>query len=408
MVIVAVAALACTIAALVLGLFHRSASNVLTEVFAPVRDGLANAVTAIDRTSGRLGARAEIELRGLGLRRFTGAHLAGAILFTAIFAAVAPLEYVQFTMMASALGLGEAAIPKPLEWLDPTLLTGASALLVAVASGLVVRELLSRKGRLLPIERMTRAERWLSGELAVACLCGVSWVVYTGGPFRAEALLSVTPAVAETSGDTLLSESLSFAGDGAATATTQPVPAALSHADEPSPVERRAALATLTILPLCLAVVALESFHFGPELVVATAPAGVLKAGQGSLFAIARLLQTARWLVLLLWGVLISAQEWLARIGITFLRGAIARARDRVARASRPGVRDRRRARAVRAGSAWSLDVELPDAPVGNVRRLQDAGGASPTVAAPTPEVPEVDTETEATPPGRGWDPFGR
>lgn len=357
---------------LLLGLYHRSVTRVVAEVYAPLRDGLGSTATALGSARGRISQslRAKLEAVGLTREAWSPAHIAGAILNTLLFAVYIVCDYVTLMMTLEALGLTDRHKIPFEEHLG--ILLGLAVIIPAVHSVWIIMEMLDRTD-LVPARRLSGTTRGIFATLSAIMLALALTILVSGGLFRGSAVSDSDVAAPSTS-PSLYATPTSAAGASAALETLQAQERELPE-DAISAWERRSKMVLMVGMPVMLLLGSIVAFAFGPAYLLLLLPFGFwIGAIVATAIAQASVLGL-RWLLLIVLGVLLMILAGLSRIGITISRPFVngCRALHRRAESERRG-RPSIWLSLLSALTAWALDVETPE----------DGIGARDTIDPPT------------------------
>jgi len=437
---------AITIAILVVvlsGFFHRAVRQVFAELFVPARDRLAAArenwfrhATAADQR--RRHYMEQLEFAG---SNWKASYLAGAALFTAAFPVEVSIEWLVVALtLAPLLGI---ELPRLAKRLDPAVAMQASVILPVILGLWVLYELLGERGHLIPVRRLRPWQRRitiLSAALVVMLSLAVAFVLAV---YRSAALADDGTGI----GVGTVVGALPAADEVVRLdqPPEAPVPPEVQGAQPASAWENRARTFTMPALAISLLLSAELAWKFGPALLLELAPAGVL-AGVATF---CRLLGLAcgffAFVIIWLAGALLAVIMLVQRVGIAATRPVVTAFRSlhrwassaEAAATAPPAPQSMPESLAARSQrlaaacaivlSSWSLDLEVPQEPIGEATTLdppsrsnepapgppaaQEAAGATPDPgpAGPAPHPQTFQFEIEpagATRPSRGWNPF--
>lgn len=362
--------------AVLLGLFHRSVMQVVTESLAPLRRGIDALAAAASRTRDRISSAMTSTLMSLELggENWKPSYLVGPLVITGFLAIFALCEYEMIVLTLAALGEWWKV---PSTMLDMTSLLAFALITNAFFSLWMVGELRGR-AFLVPAHQLGAAERLLLTRLsATAAVLSFALIPALAG-FRADSMLADAAGGQATSSSLASIDPLdSSAGDPMAL---------LSPVDGPAPREVRpmeagATVALMVGAPVALSLSGAVAFDAGFLQLVKLIPLGVL--------AVIRILLTLASTVVaclgaalsLLYGPLIALLAWVQKIGITLARPAVSLVRLTCDSARSPNGLN---SLWVEALTSWAYDLEVPTDPVGNRYGIDG------------PEVPEMATVVAA------------
>ncbi len=368
------------VVAVLLGLYHRSVIQIITDLWAPLRTALNDGCEWITDKGQQLqvSLSSTLDSLGIGGEAWKASYLVGPVVATGFFVmfALVDLEMIGLTLNALVPSWARLA-----EGVDIGVLVKWAVLLSAIFSVWMVEELWGR-AFLVPVHQFDRWERVLHGWLSlIGGLLAVA-VIVSQGLFRAESLSTATPRAATLVTDEGYGQSIGMLGLDAESPLASL--ASTSAASEATQESRERALTLLMVAwPISLLFNGAVAFKTGVLQLLKLVPVVGLALLRMLAWMTAVVLPLLRTALSIIFALLIGVLVFVQKVGITIARPAVTLLRQISQSASKKNDME---SRIYFSLTSWANDFEIPDEPIGNRFAIDGPKAGSTPIAGEVSE----------------------